>query len=223
MYFLNKKILILDLPFLCYTDKICEEKQYYNLNKKLCSQFGFNYINLREYYKFNDLEEFGRWNDGGGHEFEFVMRELGKNIIENIDNFKKPKELNIKNDNPKFEICTPKDMELISGNLQEIPIKNSMFNENIFRINNETKLKFPTQFNNYQILGFHSWNHEKERENDFVTPKDWGEMIGTYSSIVLKNQEKTITKEMAFLAQFISINSIDFKIDNDTFMINNKK
>ncbi|HFU5771664.1 TPA: hypothetical protein ACH6IR_001701, partial [Campylobacter jejuni] len=56
---------------------------------------------------------------------------------------------------------------------------------------------------------------------NFKIPNNWIETINTYSSIILRNKTQTITKEMAFLTQFITINSVDFKIDNSTFISSN--
>ncbi|TKX34673.1 hypothetical protein [Campylobacter taeniopygiae] len=149
------------------------------------------------------------------------MRNLGINIIKNIDYFQLSKFIDCKNDNPKFKICTPVDMKLIEGNLKLIHINNSVYDEKIYRINNITKLKFPDLLNHYTLLAFHSWNNKEDRKENFNIPQNWNQCIKTYSSIIIQSKTQILTKEMAFLNQFININSIDFKIDNETIITNN--
>ncbi|MCW1321928.1 hypothetical protein OLP39_05775 [Campylobacter jejuni] len=221
LFYLNKKVLILILAeYSINNDKI--HTIINNLHKKFAKQYGFNIIDIHDYYEKNFLQDFGKAYDGGGHQFGFIMRKLGKAIVKNIYNYKFSKEKNFKNDNPKFLICTPKDMKLINGDLQEFRINNSMYEEKIYRINSSTKLKFPSIFDKYQILGFHSWNNNTERKELFKVPCNWYEAVGTYSSIALQNNTRIITREMAFLMQFISINNVDFKVDSNTFVVSNK-
>ncbi|HHY1445624.1 TPA: hypothetical protein ACV1OJ_000926, partial [Campylobacter jejuni] len=220
LFYLNKKVLILiQVEYAVKDGKI--HTIINNLHKKFAKQYGFNIIDTHKYYEQNLLQDFGKRFDNGSHQFPFIMRELGKNIIKNIENYQLPRKLNIVNDNPKFLICTPQNMKLIKGNLEKIYIKNSQYNEEAYRISNSTKLQFPKKFNNYLLIGFHSWNNSIKRIENFKIPNNWIETINTYSSIILRNKTQTITKEMAFLTQFITINSVDFKIDNSTFISSN--
>ena len=159
---------------------------------------------MQKYYEEYDLVEFGRRVDLH-HQYPRIMCEFGNNLIENIDKYQLPKKLNIKNDNPEFAICTPKDMELISGELQEIPMKNSMYNEITYRIKKDTKLKFPDRFAGFHLIGVHTWNNAFEWRENFRIPVGWHEAITTYSSLLITNSQSNLTKEAAFLNQFINL------------------
>ncbi|EIE2144928.1 hypothetical protein LCZ30_001737, partial [Campylobacter jejuni] len=48
---------------------------------------------MQMYYEEHDLVSFGNLFDGGVHQMSSIMRELGKNIVVNIENFAKPEVL----------------------------------------------------------------------------------------------------------------------------------
>ncbi|EIZ0998435.1 hypothetical protein MOT47_001511, partial [Campylobacter coli] len=220
LFYIGKKVLILILvEYAVSNNKI--HILINNLHKKFAKKYGFSIINLQDYYEQNCLQDFGKVYDGGGHQFGFIMKILGKAIIKNIHSYQFSKEKKSKNDNPKFTICTPRDMKLINGRLQNINIKNSLFDEEVYRIDSMIKLQFPKELNKYLLVGFHSWNNNINRREVFKIPTNWSETISTYSSIILQNNFQKITKEIAFLNQFITINSVDFKIDNNSFITSN--
>ena len=157
LYFLNTKILVLIFPY-PYSDY----KTISNIHKSLCIKYGLNFLDMQEYYEKYNCVEFGKRIDAH-HQQARIMCEMGKNIIGGVDDYHLPKSLKIKNDNPKFAICTPKNMELVSGELQEIPMKNSAFNEVTYRIKKDTKLKFPDKFIGFQPIGIHAWNNNFRR------------------------------------------------------------
>ncbi|TQR27243.1 hypothetical protein DMB91_04400 [Campylobacter sp. MIT 97-5078] len=216
---LNKKILVLYLAEYFIKDNSPHNTINY-IHKKLCLEYGLNFVDMRKYFEKHHLEEFGRRFDGGIHQFEFIMRELGKNIIQSIQNFKLPK-TDFCNDNPSFKICTPKDMKIICGELIKTNMKNSMYDEDIYRINSNTRLKFTQQFNNCTLLGIHSWNNASQWKEKFNPPANWNECLYIYSSLAFYNKIQTITKEASFLKQFINLN-LNFKIDYPTFIGINK-
>ncbi|EIZ6924267.1 hypothetical protein QRU75_001192 [Campylobacter coli] len=64
---------------------------------------------MHDYYVQNNLHAFHKIRDGV-HDFNFVMRKLGKNIIKNIDSFQFPHcKDDIYNDNPSFSVFTFND------------------------------------------------------------------------------------------------------------------
>ena len=186
LYFLNKRVLVLLLPLQKGNYKIIN-----NLHKKLCIKFGFNLINLQNYYEIKSLNEFGNRIDIY-HQQGRIMQELGKIVIKNINKYNFPKRYNFNNDNPCFVICTPRDMELISGKLNEKCMKNSAFNEITYEINENTTLQFPNLYKNYKIIALHSWNHYENIE------LDWTNSILNYSNLTIINKETSLNKEMCF-------------------------
>lgn len=97
-------------------------------------------------------------------------------------------------------------MELISGELQEIPMKNSMYNEITYRIKKDTKLKFPNRFAGFQLIGVYAWNNAFEWKEDFKIPAHYLEIRKVYSSLLITNSQSSLTKEASFgNIQFIEI------------------
>ena len=211
LYFLKTKVLVLILPYHRDDFRVID-----NMHKKLCYQYGLNLVDMQKYYEEYDLVEFGRRVDAS-HQNQRIMCKLGNNLIENIDKYQLPKTLNIKNDNPGFAICAPKDMELVSGELQEIPMKNSAFNEITYRIKKDTKLKFPDRFAGFHLVGMHAWNNAFEWKEDFKIPIA-GENPRVYSSLLITNSHSSLTKEAAFLNQFINFQKAIIEIDDHSFI-----
>lgn len=211
LYFLRTKVLVLILPYPYDDFRVID-----NMNKKLCYQYGLNLVDMQKYYEEYGLVEFGRRMDRHHQNFR-IMCEFGSNLIENIDQYQLPKTLNIKNDNPEFAICTPKDMELISGELQEIPIKNSVYNEITYRIKKDTKLKFPDRFAGFQLIGMHTWNNAIGWKEDFEIPKTWANCVIVYSSLLFNNKTEALSKEVCFLNFFIEVQKT-IEIDDRSFI-----
>lgn len=83
-------------------------KSINNFHKKLANKYGFNVIDLQEFYiKTNLLYTFQALRDGA-HDFDFVMRTLGENIANNFHKFLEPKKINFSYDNPTFKIIKAK-------------------------------------------------------------------------------------------------------------------
>ena len=199
LYFLKTKVLVLILPYQLDDFKVID-----NMHKKLCCQYGLNLVDMQKYYEERDLVEFGRRVDSL-HQNSRIMCEFGNNLIENIHTYQLPKTLNIKNDNPEFAICTPKDMELVSGELQEIPMKNSAFNEITYRIKKDTKLKFPDRFAGFHLVGVHTWNNAFGWKENFEIPKTWADCLKVYSSLLFNNKTEALSKEVCFSNLFIEV------------------
>ena len=213
LYFLKTKILVVILPY-----PHNDYKTITSIHKKLCKQYGFNFIDMQEYYEKYNCVEFGKRIDAH-HQQARIMCEMGKNIIGDVDDYHLPKSLKIKNDNPKFAICTPKDMELISGELQEIPMKNSAFNEVAYRIKKDTKLKFPDKFIGFQPIGIHAWNNNFEWNENFTLTKENINVI--YASLAIYNNIDSLSKETplnGFANLMTEIQKSDFKINHQSFI-----
>lgn len=130
-----------------------------NIHRFLTNYYGFNYIDMHEYYIKSNLYSFQILRDGA-HDFDFIMRELGKNIAKNILSLKKPKSLNISNDNPKFEIFTP------IGN--KYYLKNSFYNEQIYEMKYDTKIKLKTDYVGYLPIAIRTWNYNASDCGDII-------------------------------------------------------
>ncbi|TQR29372.1 alpha-2,3-sialyltransferase [Campylobacter sp. MIT 99-7217] len=196
------------------------KKLIHKIHAKLSLEFGLNFIDMQEYYEKYELFEFGSRIDGG-HQQARIICEFGKNIINSLPYYQKPR-TNLKNDLPKFKIINPSQMKLLNGNLKEIIIKNSAFNERIYRLNEDTKLAFAKELNGFYLLGIHSWNNMENREKALQIPPGWFGMVRNFSSVAFENENEIFTKEMGFINQFISVHK-NFKLENTKLFINKDK
>ncbi|WP_246023143.1 hypothetical protein, partial [Campylobacter estrildidarum] len=159
LYFLNKKVLCFITPTpQKWLNQQCS-KLVYALHKKLIKNYGFNIIDLNGYYLEKNLYDFIRRDEA--HDFDFIMREIGEKIADNIENFSFPKNINIKNDNPKFIALNAREMQKIN----ESNFKNKaswLCQEEIYELKNE--LEFKKIYHNYIILGAHVWNEQNNYE-----------------------------------------------------------
>ncbi len=185
LYFLNKKIVSLLLP-----NEFENYRLINNIHKILCEKYGFNCIDMQEYYENHALQEFGKTIDWG-HQLSSIMQRVGKNIIDSIEIFQMPKKLAITNDNPKFFECTPKDMIIEAGELQEYCLTNSMYSEQIYRLDSNTILAFPKKLEGCCLIGLHTWNNTREWKEDFKAPESWEECGLAYTSLELCNNTCT--------------------------------
>ncbi|MFB1643802.1 hypothetical protein ABZN44_00005, partial [Campylobacter sp. MRC_CM2] len=159
LYFLNKKILCFLSPNPQKWHNIQCSKLVYALHKKLINKYGFNIIDLNEYYLKKNLYDFIRRDEA--HDFDFIMREIGEKIANNIENFSLPRKIDIQNDNPNFIALNVKEMK----NIDENNFKNKtswLCQEEIYELKNE--LKFKSIYHNNIILGVHTWNNQDNSE-----------------------------------------------------------
>lgn len=197
LHTLNKKVLVIILP----TCRIGNDKVINALHKKLALKFGFNCIDMQEYVENNQLNEFIK-NIDWAHLLFGIMRAFGRNIIDNFSNFK-TSNVKIKNNNPKFAVCAPKDLQLISGTLEEKNAKNTVFNEVAYRLKErESVLKFVQNFKDFVLIGIHAWNHLS---------------FCNYSSIQIFNQRQCIIKDTNSYNVVLEIHNF-FQIDSETFI-----
>lgn len=198
LFFFKKKILCFIAPnFQGFNQECIKQINYHH--KKLCLHYGFNFIDLHDYYVQNNLHAFHKIRDGA-HDFNFIMRKLGKNIIKNIDSFRLPHcKDDIYNDNPVFHIFTFND------DFKSEIKKNSLYCEKIFPVEGIFKLE---RYINYTPIGVHTWNSERNNERQI--------------SIV-----NNISKIKAFprhpWMQFLDFYDRKFKITKDTKIIFNCK
>ncbi|EFP1722384.1 hypothetical protein HPX15_001811, partial [Campylobacter jejuni] len=109
LYKINEKVLNL---LLVNTHKNEVEKYIRNIHKLLCNKYGFNSIDMHSYYESREILNFFLSHPDPTHQISTIMYNLGKNIVTNIENFKKSK-INIKQHNPLFLYLTPLDLDLI--------------------------------------------------------------------------------------------------------------
>ncbi|EGK8059041.1 alpha-2,3-sialyltransferase [Campylobacter lari] len=158
---------------------------------------------MQKYYIENALEEFGNTRDSA-HQLSSIMRKLGKNIANNINNFKKNAEKK-PTSCCSFHICQAKD--LLYKKQQNINLNNTMYNENAIRINKDDVLKFPSKYIDMQIIAIHTWNYDKNFTFD--------QCLYNFSNIHIYNQRKSILKSTNFLNSVVELQE-KIIIDNNT-------
>ncbi|MBZ7948826.1 hypothetical protein [Campylobacter molothri] len=124
------------------------------------------------------------------HGFDFITREIGEKIANNIENFSFPKKLNILNDNPKFIALNVREME----NIDENNFKNKsswLCQEEIYELKNE--LEFNKIYHGYTILGVHIWNEQNNCELEIKN----------------KNTNNSFNRNIDYLVSFFSIPIIE--------------
>ncbi|WP_223212655.1 hypothetical protein [Campylobacter coli] len=210
LYAFKTKVLILVLPY-PYEDYHVIDQMY----TKICIDFGFNYINMQDYYNKNFLVDFGKRIDPH-HQQASIMKELGRNIIKNIDYFGVSKRA-IYNDNPVFRICKPCDMELINGCLEKYIAKNSVFHESVYRVR-EAQLLFGEEFDNSLLIGIHNWNTTINWTENFLPPSNYEEEVRIFSSLLIVGLIKEISKEFRISNQFIEIQDTNFIISKNSIV-----
>ncbi|EPG0619019.1 hypothetical protein ACSW0J_000929, partial [Campylobacter jejuni] len=194
-----KKILILILP---NSNQIIN-----NIHRLLCKKYNFNLIDMDIYYKKYLLNEF---NLDYLHPFPFVSRILGKNIIHNIKLFK-TNEISMINDNPNFKIITPRQMENCCKNIFVQVIKNSVFKEEIYFMQENNLLRFRDNCIDFRPIAIHLWN-----DNGFN--KNWTECRLNTSGVIIKNNFNYIIKDGGCFNTVMEIHDIDFLITNKTYV-----
>ncbi|MGM8984063.1 hypothetical protein ACTFDY_00045 [Campylobacter jejuni] len=207
LYKINEKVLNL---LLVNTRKNEVEKYIRNIHKLLCNKYGFNSIDMHSYYESREILNFFLSHPDPTHQISTIMYNLGKNIVTNIENFKKSK-INIKQHNPLFLYLTPLDLDLIEGNLQYSLKKHPLFQEcQTYRIELNTKLKFPTKYSNFILIGMHTYNEE-------LKIKNWMKKRQSYGNIAITNDTCCIVKAAACYNTFLDIKK-HFIIDKNTYI-----
>ncbi|EAJ1254047.1 SGNH/GDSL hydrolase family protein [Campylobacter lari] len=168
LFFLRKKIICFISPTpQKWLNKDCV-RLVNNLHKKLAVKYGFNIIDINQIHLNNF---YGLIQRDEAHDFDFVMRKLGKNIANNIRNFHYSKIIDAKNDNPKFYFYPIDNMIDIDNNM----FKNKsswLRSERVYELNNI--IKFDYSVIGLNILGFHFWNESGEKKiviHNFVNHK----------------------------------------------------
>ncbi|TBR81281.1 SGNH/GDSL hydrolase family protein [Campylobacter novaezeelandiae] len=173
LFHLNKKIIVFITPTpQTWMNEVCI-KSINNFHKKLANKYGFNVIDLQEFYiKTNLLYTFQALRDGA-HDFDFVMRTLGENIANNFHKFLKPKKINFSYDNPTFKIIKAK---YFSKKLSKecFTKENSSFKEECLFIDHNDELEIDQKYNDYKIIGIHFWDSKGKFK--FINKKEieWG-------------------------------------------------
>ncbi|MBF7044345.1 SGNH/GDSL hydrolase family protein, partial [Campylobacter volucris] len=87
LYKMQKTTIVLILPIPAQNDKA---KAINETHRKNCYHYGFNLIDVDLYFKQNNLYAFDQ--NYKFHPIPLAMQELGKNIINHLNHFKKSKE-----------------------------------------------------------------------------------------------------------------------------------
>ena len=201
LYTFNRPVCILILPF-------CGENYLIinNMHRFLANYYGLNIVDMQNYYQNNEIIQFG--NKFGAHQLAAVNRNVGKEIAKNIDIFKiskKSLDINI----PEFKIVTPENMQR-NGNFKIFNVKNSAFDEIVYRLEKGNSLSF-NDCDGYEIIGMHSWNLENSGE---ITKLGFGIATAHCASIHLRNKNNDIVKPTSKLNIFCEIQA-EPKVDSN--------
>ncbi|MEB2804440.1 hypothetical protein [Campylobacter upsaliensis] len=204
---LNKPILFILFPLYIDNDKF---KITNNFNLLQIKKYGFNFIDIQRYYDENNLNEFFATNDLF-HQISPIMKLLGKNIALN---FEKITKCNLKCNYPvpKFLAVTLQDLFENINQLEKSVKSNSLFTEELYKLEGKVKLKFKKEFKDYILVAFSVWNDD----NGF----------GTFSSAIWTNKKIKIIKYC--LSSFLMMYNLieNFVIDEESFLYfnaNNEK
>ncbi|EOU3288039.1 glycosyl transferase [Campylobacter jejuni] len=206
---LNTRIVNILLPMQSLT-KECENNlnKINNLIKNKIQTYNFNYIDMQKHYNKKKVNDFFSTNDRY-HQLGSIMQILGKNIIKEIYYFKKTIQKNIVI--PNFIIKSPLEIFNLSYNLEYKKLKNSILNENIYKLDNNTRLYFNNNLVGYHVIGIAVCNFFQEK-NDYC-----------FSSFILKNQTTKIVKGIKSSYYLFHSLEKEFIIDKSSFMQFNRE
>ncbi|ECP7085619.1 hypothetical protein FUY36_03120, partial [Campylobacter jejuni] len=204
LHVLKKPVLNIILPY----SPNSSYKIINNIHKYLSNKYSINVIDMQMYYEKHDLVSFGNLFDGGVHQMSSIMRELGKNIVVNIENFAKPevlRQLDI-----DIRICNYNDMMIKFDKSYFVEIKNSMYNEKAYKIQNNSKIYFKDFLYGYHLIALHVWNNENknvdfQRERFFI------------AQMLLSNRKINILKEFNLSNQVLELHH-QFLIDQNSVL-----
>lgn len=201
LYFLKKKIICFIAPTpQKWLNKNCVK--YVNiLHIKLAIKYGFNVINANKKHLESSYSLIQR---DEAHDFDFIMRELGRNIANNIENFSFPKKINIINDNPQFYFYPIE--KAINLNFANFKFKQSwLCSEKVYCIKSKEVISFNKNTFNLNLLGIHLWNDSGICKIQIKNPKD-----------------QIFNRSLDYnFSYFFDIYDRQFKITNDTKILNN--
>ncbi|OEW92115.1 alpha-2,3-sialyltransferase, partial [Campylobacter jejuni] len=201
LYFLKKKIICFIAPTpQKWLNKNCV-KYVNTLHIKLAIKYGFNVINANKKHLESSYSLIQR---DEAHDFDFIMRELGRNIGNNIENFSFPKKINIINDNPQFYFYPIE--KAINLNFANFKFKQSwLCSEKVYCIKSKEVISFNKNTFNLNLLGIHLWNDSGICEIQIKNPKD-----------------QIFNRSLDYnFSYFFDIYDRQFKITNDTKILNN--
>ncbi|EAI4070951.1 hypothetical protein APU49_06280 [Campylobacter jejuni] len=176
-----------------------------NVHREFVKYFGFNFIDMYKYYEYDNLFEFGKRRDTI-REFDFIMKELGKNIIKNLKFFYFSK--NINHFPQEYYFLPAKELEIIRGNAKILHYSNSSYSEDVVRI------EVGDRYCNYQIMALYtrnnhiSWDGKWQKLDQFVL---------NYSSVEISNLQNRVAKETNSLINVLELHK-DFIIKPNTYI-----
>ncbi|EPB1427033.1 glycosyl transferase [Campylobacter jejuni] len=201
---LNTKVIFLILPLEPSENTAKHIKIIDNFNREKIKQYNFNCIDMQRYYNEKGLNPFFVTTDCF-HQLSSIMRITGEKIIANLHIFKKHLQTHFKM--PHFLVKSPK--ELFNQNLSCKELKNSLLNEQIYKLDEKNVLKFQNSYSGYGILGIYICN--------FFEVKPYN-----IASFILKNTKQKIIKGIA--SNFYHLHTLEefFIIDEESFLYFNK-
>ena len=196
LYRLKKKVLILLLP---YNPSLYQNATAIDNTHRICAnRYGFNCIDMQGHYIKENI--FGFYGIFGAHQMARLMNYFGQKIVQNLNEFKTPKQKIPCNANPEFRILTPREMQTSAGGgFDLINLQNSAFCEEAYLFQKGIKLQFPKNCAGWTLLGIHAWNNGK--------PKNQCGVYNVYSSIRVMTQNHQISKSSSLIRLFNTLNT----------------
>ncbi|GMM10550.1 hypothetical protein I12421_09270 [Campylobacter lari] len=210
LYFLKKRILVLILPRKFNGEHL---ETINNAHRYCCEKYGFNLIDMQDYYEKNNLFNF--FQPFLDHQMNSIMKKLGENIVNNLNLLNLCLDLNLKKTNPNFFICTLSDMynEDVNLILESRCRKNSIFLEYTYRLDKDNKFYFKKKYIGYKLIAFHAWN-EINKQDEVLSLH---QQTLRQSSIVIKSLEKTVVKATSGIRLYHVLND-EIVIDEKTYV-----
>ncbi|MBZ7931967.1 glycosyl transferase, partial [Campylobacter sp. RM12910] len=204
---LNSKIIFIIQPLSIQSNKY-KLDIINKLIKNKIYHYNFNYIDMQQYYDEKNVNEFFKTNDPY-HQLATIMQILGKNIIENINHFYN-NQLKQKYVIPNFIVKSPTELFQIDISLKSKRLKNSLFDETIYKLDNQIKLQFKPEFKNYCIIGIATCN--------FFELEDYN----CFASFTLENKTTKIVKGVKSYYYLFHTLEKEFIIDENSFIFFNE-
>ena len=209
----NKPVCILILP---YWDENYEKIN--NMHRYFANFYGFNVIDMHNYYDIKNLKNFGESLDRL-HQMNIIMRHLGENISKNIKYFHMPKQNISSLKLPNFKVLTPREM-IGHGVFKTFNPKSFLYNEIVFRLEGDNYLSIDIngKYVGYEVIGIHSWNLEEDGSPSRCNPN---QSMLCRNSVILGDDINQVRKTTAKLNQFLEVQTELIISNNFTIKHNN--
>lgn len=156
---INKKVLVIIWH---YVNMYTQDGVIYDYSKtqeNLCKHFGFNYINLFNYFKDENIFDFYNNQLDKHHPIHDAVYLFAKEVSKNADKFNYPMQV-IENYNIDFEVIDNNNLRYENV----LKVRNHLQNQNIIKLQN-TQITFPSSIYGNYLVSIHAWNRAIGMDN----------------------------------------------------------